>query len=73
MSGALAILVGGELQVDPNCCSDLGDLSEWREAADYRGSEWQMLWIGHPWLSVRFEDGLLVLSEPHESNSPEAR
>jgi hypothetical protein len=32
-----------------------------------------MLWIGHPWLSVRFEDGWLVLSETHESDSPVGR
>ena len=24
-------------------------------AAGYRNPEWQMLWIGHPWLSVRYE------------------
>jgi hypothetical protein len=32
-----------------------------------------MLWIGHPWLSVRFEGEVLVLSEPHESATPTAR
>jgi hypothetical protein len=32
-----------------------------------------MLWIGHPCLSVQYEGGSLVISEPHESGSPEAR
>ena len=32
-----------------------------------------MLWIGHPWLSVRSEGRTLVLSEPHESDTPTAR
>jgi hypothetical protein len=32
-----------------------------------------MVWIGHPWLSIRFDAGRLVLSEPHESDAPTAR
>jgi hypothetical protein len=32
-----------------------------------------MLWIGHPWLSVRFDAGRLVLSDLHESDSPAPR
>ena len=32
-----------------------------------------MLWIGHPWLSVRYEGSLLVISEPHDSDTPTAR
>lgn len=59
--------------IEPTCCGDLGNLSEWREAAAYRQSAWKMLWIGHPWISVRFGEGRLVFSEPHESDAPAAR
>ena len=59
--------------VAPTCCSDLGNLSEWRDAAGYREPEWRMLWIGHPWLSIRYEGNLLVLSERHESDTPSGR
>lgn len=59
--------------VEPGCCADLGDAANWREAAAYRQPEWQMLWIGHPWLSVRYQAPWLVLSGEHESDTPTAR
>ena len=73
LDGGLALRCDTEVLVEPTCCSDLGNLTDWREAAGYRGMEWTLLWIGHPWLSVRSEDGLLVLSGPHESDSPVGR
>jgi hypothetical protein len=72
-NGGLALWCADELVVQPHCCVDLGSLSDWRKAAAYRGSDWQMLWIGHPWLSIRFDGEGLVLSGPHESDSPVAR
>jgi hypothetical protein len=73
LDGGLALRTDSEVLVEPTCCSDLGTLADWREAAGYRRPEWTMLWIGHPWLSVRFEGGFLVLSELHESDSPVGR
>lgn len=48
LDGGLALFSQGELLVEPTCCSDLGNLSEWRSAAAYRDPEWRILWIGHP-------------------------
>lgn len=73
LSGGLALHSGGDLLEEPQCCGDLGNIEDWREAAAYRGGEWQMLWIGHPSMSVRFGDGLLYLSDPHEEQQPVAR
>ncbi len=73
LSGGLALLSGGEVLVEPTCCSDLGNLSNWREAAGYQGLTWQTLWIGHPWLSIRHQYGSLVITEPHDSKPPEGR
>ena len=71
LDGGLALLdSAGRLLVEPHCCGDLGNLNDWREAAKYREAGWQMLWIGHPWLSVRFDRGQLLISAPHESNVP---
>jgi hypothetical protein len=69
-NGGLALLGGGEVLVYPTCCSDLGNLSAWRDTAVYRGDDWTMLWIGHPWLSARFVGERLILSGPHESHEP---
>jgi hypothetical protein len=73
LDGGLALFQGGEVLAEPACCVDLGNISDWREAARYRGTDWQMLWIGHPWLSVRYDGRWLVLGGPHESETPAAR
>jgi hypothetical protein len=55
----------------PGCCSDLGTIEEWAKASAYRGEIWEMVWIGHPWISVRYSEGLLIFSKPHESDFPD--
>lgn len=70
LSGGLVLCHAGEILVEPGCCCDLGDLAEWKTAAAYRGLDWKMVWIGHPWVSARFDGNRLVLSEPHESAVP---
>jgi hypothetical protein len=74
LNGGLALQCpAGDVLIEPRCCVDLGDAKDWKAAAEYRGTDWQMLWIGHPWLSVRYQEPLLILSEPHESNNPADR
>lgn len=73
LDGGLALLTGTEVIVEPTCCVDLGSLADWRQASAYRERDWQMLWIGHPWLSVRFEAPWLILSDLHESDTPTGR
>ncbi len=71
--GGLALCAGDEVLAEPACCVDLRNLSDWLGASAYRGAGWQILWIGHPWLSVRFGGGSLTLSERHEGAEPEGR
>lgn len=73
LSGGLALCSGGEVLVEPSCCGDLANLSEWRDAMGYQQAEWKMVWVGHPWVSVRYDADQLVFSEPHESDAPNAR
>lgn len=74
LDGGLALRCSStDTLIEPGCCADLGDSKNWKEAAAYRGSEWQMLWIGHPWLSIRYQSPWLVVSEPHESSTPTDR
>lgn len=76
-----AVLCGGMILdaeshgrvITPTCCSDLGNLNEWNNAARYRSDKWDMLWIGHPWVSIMFDGQQLVISDYHESDSPTAR
>jgi hypothetical protein len=70
LDGGLALASAQKVLLTPTCCSDLGNVAEWQEAALYRGAAWKMLWIGHPWISIRYEPPALLLSEPHESHDP---
>lgn len=74
LDGGLALRCSAsDILIEPGCCADLGEAKNWKEAAAYREGEWQMLWIGHPWLSVRYQPPWLIVSEPHESNAPSDR
>jgi hypothetical protein len=59
--------------IEPTCCSDLGDIANWKKAATFDGEQWEMLWIGHPWLSMRFQEPWLSLSNLHELDAPVER
>jgi len=71
--GGLLLCYEGRILIEPGCCCDLGNIADWREAASYRGTDWQLVWTGHPWASIRFDGEMLVLSEPHENKPPTAR
>lgn len=74
LNGGLALQCpASNVLIQPGCCADLGDAKNWIDAAAYRGATWQTLWIGHPWLSVRYQPPWLILSGEHESDSPTAR
>lgn len=70
LNGGFAVISEGDVVLEPMCCCDLGNLADWREAASCRSADWQMLWIGHPWVSVRFDEGLLMISDLHEGAAP---
>lgn len=74
LNGGLALSSPSQgVAVEPTCCADLGNVADWRHAVECREAVWQMLWIGHPWLSVMFQAPRLMISEPHESDRPTAR
>ena len=74
LNGGLALsAVEQDILIEPTCCSDLGDVANWKVAASCEKEEWEMLWIGHPFLSVRYQQPRLILSDLHESNDPNER
>jgi hypothetical protein len=70
LDGGLVLFAEQRVILEPACCGDLRNVADWRAAAAHRGSDWQTLWIGHPWVSVRFDEGRLLLSDPHEADEP---
>ena len=57
IAGGLAVRVEGAIVVEPGCCCDLGEITEWERAVD--APEWQDIWVGHDVhrLAVRHADG----------------
>ena len=73
LNGGLVLRAGGEILITPQCCVSLADVKPWRDAAESRDEAWKMLWIGHPWISSRFDADSVILSDLHEGKSPKAR
>ncbi|HVT79648.1 MAG TPA: hypothetical protein VHM90_03240, partial [Phycisphaerae bacterium] len=74
LDGGLALSdANGRILLEPQCCSDLHNHRDWRSATQCQNPDWQMLWIGHPWISVRQESARLLLSDLHESDAPVAK
>jgi hypothetical protein len=66
LCGGCVLRTEGRVMVEPQCCGDLGDFANWMDAVAYRSADWKQLWIGHPLISVRYADNVLVFSELHE-------
>jgi hypothetical protein len=64
--GGYILRSNGAVAIWPTCCGDLGNLLYWKQASAYREAQWQQLYIGHPWVCVRFTDGSLTISEENE-------
>ena len=66
LSGGYALVLSGQPQIYPSCCGDLGNLSDWKMAAENESSKWMEMWIGHPTISARFREGNMEFSALHE-------
>lgn len=58
LDGGLSLFHDGKLIFAAQCCSDLTNISNWQSAAKHRGSDWIMLWNGHPWIYVQHKKGM---------------
>lgn len=54
--------------ITPNCCSDLGNLNNWESIFISENNNWEMLWIGHPYVYYRRQNGMIEFSEKTEGN-----
>ncbi len=71
LNGGYVLVVDGKSRVWPTCCGDLANSMEWKMAAAYREPIWKMVWIGHPWVSVRYINDKIEISEPHDRDEPQ--
>ena len=50
----------------PHCCCDLGDINDWQEIAEWQGTEWHCLSMGHAMMEVRRQGVQVILRENSE-------
>jgi hypothetical protein len=71
--GGEALLHDDKVLFLPMCCSEFGTLAEWEDVAAYRESEWAMVWIGHPWIYMKYDDGWLYFTDYTEGEADKAK
>lgn len=66
LSGGYALYDDDRPMLEPTCCCDLADLSEWRRLINQGSPEWEALTIGHAILSLRVAQDAVELREVAE-------
>lgn len=66
--GGIALEKDSKIYIQPMCCGDMSDLKNWQDLLANSSREWKTLWIGHPWVLYRKENGKISFSEYTESN-----
>lgn len=66
--GGVVIKIENEFVIEPTCCGDIGNLYEWEKIFGQLNQNWTELWIGHPWIYYRIENGEVEFSDYYEAN-----
>jgi len=62
-NGGLILKKDDEILLEPTCCVDLADLKDWECVFENNSSGWSQLWIGHPYVFYRKNEGKIEFSE----------
>jgi len=60
--GGILLKKDNELLLEPQCCADLEDIKNWEYIFENSSSDWSQLWIGHPWIFYKKENGKIQFS-----------
>lgn len=63
MDGGIALWENNQLYIEPQCCGDIGDLSRWEEIVQSAENQWHQIWIGHPFIYYRRNNGHIDFSD----------
>ncbi|WP_123892004.1 MULTISPECIES: hypothetical protein [Chryseobacterium] len=61
--GGILLKKDNELLLEPQCCADLEDIKNWEYIFKNSSSDWSQLWIGHPWIFYKKENGKIQFSD----------
>ena len=62
MDGGIALIENNELYIEPQCCGDLANIREWENIFNSEENSWHQIWIGHPWVCYRKNNGRIEFS-----------
>lgn len=66
--GGIVVTKDDKILIEPMCCGDLRNTSEWGTIIEEEHIDWQHLWIGHPWIFYRKINGIVEFSDYTDSN-----
>jgi hypothetical protein len=67
ISGGIVLKDNDVIYLEPSCCGDIGNITEWEKIVQNASSTWAQLWIGHPWVFYRKDDQFIEFSNYTES------
>ena len=60
----------GEARLGYTCCNDFSsNLREWRQVLLDQNLSWTDIWVGHPWIYYKIEEGFIVFSDYTEEEN----
>lgn len=68
ISGGIVIIENNIPLIEPTCCGDIGNIKEWESIFEDKSNGWYQLWIGHPWLFYKKENGNIEFSNYTDLN-----
>ncbi|WP_209919877.1 hypothetical protein [Chryseobacterium jejuense] len=66
--GGIVLKKDDEVLIEPSCCGDIENIENWEKVVENRSSEWAEIWIGHPWVFFKRENGIISFSDYTEAN-----
>ncbi len=67
ISGGIVVKENDVSRIEPMCCGDLVNIQEWMGIFEAKPNDWTQLWIGHPWLYYKRENGMVAFSDYTDS------
>ena len=69
--GGIVLKENNKILLEPMCCGDLENTKNWEHIFETEIGKWTQLWIGHPWVYYKRNNGMIDFSDYTESNLEE--
>jgi hypothetical protein len=69
--GGIVLKSNDKILLKPTCCGDIGIIKEWQRILENESKEWTDLWIGHPYVFYKKENGKIQFSDYSDLNLSE--